>query len=459
MPYHPTVQDASRLGICSNFLTLATTLTGTRSVRLPNLYVGGHALPCPTTDQMDNFAKLRILLRAKSGLLYLGFMVISTSSLAQGEAAIQKLRDVLIYQDSLFYAAFPSVVRTSNGDLLLAFRRAPNRQMYGEPGNRHVDHNSYLVGLRSADGEHWTHTPDLIYAHPFGGSQDPCLLALRDGTILCTSYGWTVIDAEVPPVNARPHFQSGGFTFLGGYVVRSSDGGRSWQGPYYPPSVPDQVHDSPFGKPLPAYNRGALYETDSGRILWIVAAHDKPGKTSNYLLTSADRGLTWEYQGVVAKDSTVSFNEASVIETPGGDIVGFLRTADFDDQVVIARSTDGGKTFAWQSMGFRGHPTNALQLPDGRVLLTYGYRHPPYGIRARLLNAECTDWDTAPEFVLREDGAGTDLGYTWPVQLDEERVLVVYYFTSAGSNLRHIAGTIIEIKPNEEAGSGSIASE
>ncbi len=401
------------------------------------------------TDQMNDFTKLGVSLYAKSGLLCLFFLGLSMSSLAQGEATIRKVKDVLIYQDSLFYNAFPSVIKTQNGELLVAFRRAPNRQAYGEPGNRHVDHNSYLVGVRSTDGEHWTHAPELLYAHAFGGSQDPCLLQLRDGTILCTSYGWTVVNPENDADAARPRFQAGGFSFLGGYTIRSTDGGKSWQGPFYPPAVPDQIHDDPFGTPLPAYNRGALYETASGRILWIVAAHDQPGKTSNYLLASADKGLTWEYQSVVAKDSAISFNEASVIETPGGDIVGFLRTANYGDQAVIARSKDGGKSFAWQSMGFQGHPANALQLPDGRVLLTYGYRHQPYGIRARILNAECTDWDTAPEFVLRDDGGSTDIGYSWPVQLDDRRVLVVYYFTTENSGLRHIAGTIIEVRPLE----------
>ena len=79
-------------------------------------------------------------------------------------------------------------------------------------------------------------------------------------------------------------------------------------------------------------------------------------------------------------------------------------------------------------MGFQGHPLNALRLPDNRVLLTYGYRHKPHGIRARILNPECKDFDTASEIVLRDDGDNGDIGYTWPVQLDNSRVLVIYYF-------------------------------
>src|SRR3546814_1735921 len=79
-------------------------------------------------------------------------------------------------------------------------------------------------------------------------------------------------------------------------------------------------------------------------------------------------------------------------------------------------------------MGFQGHPLQALRLPDDRVLLVYGYRHKPFGIRAKILNAECTDFKTAQEFVIRDDGGGSDLGYPWAVLLDDNKVLVTYYF-------------------------------
>jgi len=135
-----------------------------------------------------------------------------------------------------------------------------------------------------------------------------------------------------------------------------------------------------------------------------------------------------------------------VYETPAGDIVAFLRTANLEGQACIARSYDSGKTFGkWEMMGFKGHPLNALRLPDNKVLLTYGYRYEPYGIRARILNAECTDFKTAPEIILRDDGGNWDMGYTWPVLLEGNKVLVVYYFNKENGT-RFIAGTILEIK-------------
>ena len=360
---------------------------------------------------------------------------------------LRKVRDVVIYEDNRFHSAFPSVIKRPDGEVIVAFRRAPDRKIFGEQKTNHVDPNSYLVKVTSKDGVSWDQEPSLVYAHPFGGSQDPCLLQLRDGTILCTSYAWAFVRKDGMPNLKAPVFEAtAGVVFLGGYVLRSTDGTTSWEGPRYPPHIAPEIHYSAIGEPLPAYNRGALCEGKSGRIFWVVAATDSlDKKTSNHLLISDDKGLTWKYSSPVAVDGKVSFNEASVYETPAGDLVAFLRTARLDDEACIARSKDGGKTFEpWQKMGFQGHPLQALRLPDDRVLLVYGYRHRPYGIRARVLNAECTDFSTAPEIILRDDGAATDLGYPWAVMLDDKRVFVAYYFTTQNKS-QHIAATILEL--------------
>ncbi len=132
---------------------------------------------------------------------------------------------------------------------------------------------------------------------------------------------------------------------------------------------------------------------------------------------------------IIYKDSQYYSAFPSVIKTDEQDYMVAFRRAperkifeekgsshvDPNSYLVSVRSRDGGKTFKWESMGFQRHPLNAFRLPDNRVLLTYGYHHKPYGIRARILNAECTDYAVATEFVLRDDGGTTDLGYTWPV--------------------------------------------
>ena len=360
---------------------------------------------------------------------------------------VRKLTDIVIYKDEKFYSAFPSVVRRPDGELLVAFRRAPERRLLGEKSYSHTDPNSYLVLVRSKDdGKTWSPMPELLFAHPFGGSQDPCMVQLSDRTIVCASYGWALLNADYAAQlpNSPRH---GNFAFLGGFVLRSLDGGHSWQGPYSPPHVPSDGSVDIFGKPVPAYNRGAMCEGKDGRLYWVVAANTtaKPRKSETHLLISADKGVTWQYSCPVATDDKVSFSETSLYEPPKGTLVAFMRTGDFDDHTVLARSSDHGKSFQhWEDAGFQGHPHYALRLPDDRVLLVYGYRHAPFGVRVRVLDPECTDAASAPEITLRTDGGNGDLGYPWATMLAKDRALVVYYFNQA-DGARHIAGTLLAV--------------
>ncbi len=358
---------------------------------------------------------------------------------------VRKLEDLVIYRDDKFYSSFPSIVRRPDGELLVAFRRAPERRALGERSTSHTDPTSYLVLVRSRDdGKTWSPTPELIYAHPLGGSQDPCMVQLRDGAIICTSYGWALLQAEAAAKLEHP-FRHGNFVFLGGYILRSRDGGHLWQGPILPPPTPGETVLGPFNQPVPAYNRGAMCEGKDGRLYWVVTSKTStaPGAQGTHLFISTDQGSTWKYSCPVAADAKVVFNETALYETPKGDLVAFMRTADFDDHTAAARSTDSGKSFQpWQDAGFQGHPHYALRLPDKRVLLVYGYRHAPFGIRARVLDAECTSLAAAPEIVLRDDGGNGDLGYPWATLLSKHRALVVYYFNSA-NGARHIAGTLV----------------
>jgi sialidase-1 len=363
-------------------------------------------------------------------------------------ASIRKLQDVVIYEDAKFYAAFPSMVRRSNGDLLVAFRRAPERRQLGERGTTHTDPNSYLVLVRSTDdGKTWTRQPELIHAHSFGGSQDPCMVQLRDGTILCTSYAWARLQPDAIAKLKQPVARHGDFVFLGGYLMRSEDGARTWQGPIVPSPCQGEVNLDIFGNTVPAYNRGALCEGKDKRLYWVVPASNAqaPKRTGVHLLISSDKGNTWQYSCPVAQDAKIQFNETSLYETPKGDLVAFVRTEGFNDHTVIARSKDHGQSFAWQDAGFQGHPHHALRLPDNRVLLVYGYRHAPFGVRARVLDSECTNTAAAEEIVLRDDGGNGDLGYPWASMISRDRALVVYYFNKSDGT-RHIAGTFLEIE-------------
>jgi sialidase-1 len=360
--------------------------------------------------------------------------------------AVTKLKDVVVYRDDTFYSAFPSIVRRPDGELIVAFRRAPEPRNFGTANYTHTDPSSQLVLVRSKDaGETWSKDPALLWAHPRGGLQDPCLLQLDDGSLLCASYAWALVPNDRAQ-KLKDVARHGDFVFLGGTMYRSEDGGTRWSEIALPPTQGEK-NLGPFGQPLPAYNRGAMCQGKDGRVFWVTARENIDGKkgTGTHLLVSNDRGKTWDYSCPVAVDEKITFNETSIYETPKGDLVAFMRTADFDDNTVVARSTDGGKSFAkWESAGWKGHPHYALRLPDERVLLVYGYRHAPFGIRARVLNAECTDFKDAPEIVLRADGGHGDLGYPWATMVSDDKALVVYYFNE-NDGPRYIGGTLLQV--------------
>jgi sialidase-1 len=388
-----------------------------------------------------------------STICFIFFCLTLASLQAEEVATIRKLEDIVIYKNDQFHSAFPSIVRRPNGELLVAFRRAPDWRSLGAKGYTHTDPNSYLVLTRSKDdGRTWSE-PRIFSAHPWGGSQDPCMVQLSDKSLLCASYAWARVPTNVLPQLKQPILQHADFAFLGGYLLRSKDGGVSWSDPIIPPPCQDEPGLDIFGKPVPAFNRGAMCEGKDGRLFWVVASNNslKPRRTSTHLMISEDKGTTWKYSCVVADDPKVTFNETSIYETPTGDLVAFLRTADFDDHGCIARSTDHGKSFhKWQDMGFQGHPFYAMRLPDKSVLLVYGYRHAPFGIRARVLDAECTNFATTKEIVLRDDGGesrpgSVDLGYPWATMISKKKALVVYYM-NINDGTRHIAGTMLALE-------------
>ena len=163
---------------------------------------------------------------------------------------------------------------------------------------------------------------------------------------------------------------------------------------------------------------------------------------SSWLLRSTDYGDTWQLVHVATHpDGKIWLNEPEIIELKDGRLLIVMRSEQGNDHMWQAFSDDGGAS--WQGLrdtGVKGHPPDLLRLQDGRLLLTYGYRHPPYGVRAVVSNDEGEIWDADSAWVLRDDGGAFDLGYPHSVQLKDGTVVTIYYFAQPGG-MQHIACT------------------
>jgi hypothetical protein len=113
-------------------------------------------------------------------------------------------------------------------------------------------------------------------------------------------------------------------------------------------------------------------------------------------------------------------------------------------------SDDAGRTWDFLSrVNDFGSPGSLVQLPDGRLVMVYGDRLMPSGIRAKVSTDEGRTW--GPELIVRDDGGSWDLGYPNAWVTDDGKVGVIYYFNSkddpvqVNGGKRHIQRSIFSV--------------
>jgi hypothetical protein len=116
----------------------------------------------------------------------------------------------------------------------------------------------------------------------------------------------------------------------------------------------------------------------------------------------------------------------------------------------VFHSDDGGETWAFLSrVNDFGAPGSLVVMPDGRIVVVYGYRLVPSGIRATVSADGGKSW--GPEIIVRADGGSWDVGYPNAWVAGDGEVGVLYYFNSrddavkANGGVRHIARSIFSI--------------
>ena len=116
----------------------------------------------------------------------------------------------------------------------------------------------------------------------------------------------------------------------------------------------------------------------------------------------------------------------------------------------VYHSDDGGETWAFLSrVNDFGAPGSLVVMPDGRLVMTYGSRLMPSGIRATVSEDGGKTWGA--ELIIRDDGGSWDLGYPNAWVVDDKHVGAIYYFNSkddrvkANGGVRHIARSIFSI--------------
>lgn len=341
------------------------------------------------------------------------------------------------------YIGWPTIGKAPNGELLVVF--SGDRDAHIDPFGK-----TFLMRSRD-DGQSWDE-PELINDTPLD-DRDAGICICDDGTVIVSWFtshyedeiymGWAPSGEEarwsekIRTVGAADIQQWAGQAIVNGrYAIghwtrRSTDNGRTWEDPVrVPPSTP----------------HGPIVLSD-GRLMYVgIEGNQGRIESQGSILAaeSRDQGRTWsvigrinmypEYRGDVPGGRSY-LTEPHVVEVAPGRLLAMARYEENPKQRVKTRSVlwqfssdDGGHTWTEpQPTEILGTPPHLTKLRDGRILVTYGYRHEPYGERACLSQDGGKSWDYDKEIILCDDAPSGDLGYPASAELDDESILSVYY--------------------------------
>lgn len=237
-------------------------------------------------------------------------------------------------------------------------------------------------------------------------------------------------------------------TGLGGGTIPwfylSTDRAHTWQGPFSLPL---------FGQTGIEARTDAIINGAQDCMLFVTAADEKGEEGKGVLLArTTDGGQTFQLVSWVAVSETDELIMPSSVRLDERTIVTAIRCSvregEFEETptwIDLYASTDNGATFHHRARpvpnaGSGGNPPALIQLHDGRLCLTYGYRAAPFGIQARLSEDGGQSWGNVIH--LRDDGACSDLGYPRTIQRADGVLVTTYYFNDHQESERYIAATL-----------------
>lgn len=282
---------------------------------------------------------------------------------------------------------------------------------------------SYEIQARSVDGgKTWKTEENLPFADPTKESKP---------APLTTPFDFTAPDSALM-------FRFGSLHAGPSWFYTSLDRCKTWQGPYsFAVEGVDRI----------------CTRTD----LIVLGKHDclmfgscgkkNDGKEGRvFCARTTDGGVSWKLVSLIGPEPVEGGYAImpSSLKLKDGTLLTMIRRSDpkVSGFIEAWRSADMGKT--WTMTGkavtrIGGNPPALVQLQDGRVAFSYGYRHKPSGMRACISADGGVTW--GPEIVLREDGFDGDLGYPRSLVRPDGRVLTVYYYNGPKEDDRAIEGT------------------
>ncbi|MBL8699674.1 MAG: exo-alpha-sialidase [Alphaproteobacteria bacterium] len=364
----------------------------------------------------------------------------------------------IVYRNDREFCGWPFISgfwTVAEGHHLVAFKKKP--ASYTSAADVHHDEvakvGPQMVTLRTRDnGRSWD-PGSLQLLYDLGADQDAMFAGgppdyAADPPVDFLDRNVLVASGATPDY-FRPHSRA--------WIRVSTDGGSTWRRPILATNA---------GLPSLSGHASPLVRPDGVCLLFMTAVSADGWKRRPVVYAAVEGGAYWTFVSMITPnaDDGAADSERNVglrfgahryfyprgIMLPDGAIIVAVRCQRDPTSILwteIFRSVDGGRTWGFLSrVNDWGAPGDLVRMRDGRIACVYGYRLPPFGLRARLSSDGGATWGR--EIVLRDDGGSWDLGYPRVIEHVPGRLLTVYYMNckddpiQMNGGVRHIAQTV-----------------
>jgi hypothetical protein len=181
--------------------------------------------------------------------------------------------------------------------------------------------------------------------------------------------------------------------------------------------------------------------------LTVAKSNDREGRV--LVARTDDGGISWQFVSWVGEEPENGFRiMPSTLKIAKNKLLLTSRVREDTRNIDSWISNNNGKSWDFAGKPVKelgeGNPPSLIKLKDGTLCLTYGYRAEPFSICAKLSKDNGKTW--GKQIVLRDDGAGRDIGYVRSVQRPDGKVVTIYYFQDKANPERYIGCTIWDPK-------------